>query len=65
MPQLNSDGRRSVSFILNGKPVIGYAEPRWPWHAAAKLGAKLHGPRQYLRAPPNTVKELFHPAAAG
>lgn len=28
MPQLNSDGRRSVSFILNGKPVIGYAEPR-------------------------------------
>ena len=28
MPQLNSDGRRSVSFILNGKPVTGYAEPR-------------------------------------
>lgn len=40
-------------------------DARWPWHAAAKLGAKLHGPKQYLRAPPNTVKELFHPAAAG
>ncbi len=28
MPQLNTDGRTSVSFILNGKPVSGYAEPR-------------------------------------
>ena len=28
MPQLNSDGRRSVSFILNGRQVIAYAEPR-------------------------------------
>ena len=28
MPQLNSDGRRSVSFILNGKAVTAYAEPR-------------------------------------
>jgi 2,4-dienoyl-CoA reductase-like NADH-dependent reductase (Old Yellow Enzyme family) len=40
-------------------------DARWPWHAAAKLGAKLHGPKQYLRAPPQTVKDLFHPAAAG
>lgn len=28
MPQLKSDGRSSVSFILNGTPVVGYAEPR-------------------------------------
>ena len=28
MPQLNSDGRQSVSFILNGKQVTAYAEPR-------------------------------------
>jgi 2,4-dienoyl-CoA reductase-like NADH-dependent reductase (Old Yellow Enzyme family) len=40
-------------------------DARWPWHAAAKLGAKLHAPKQYLRAPPSSVKELFHPAAAG
>ena len=40
-------------------------DARWPWHAAAKLGAKLHGPKQYLRAPPANVKDLFHPAAAG
>ena len=40
-------------------------DARWPWHAAVKLGAKLHGPKQYLRAPPVTAKDLFHPAAAG
>lgn len=40
-------------------------DARWPWHAAAKLGATLHGPKQYLRAPPSSVKELFHPAATG
>jgi len=28
MPQLKTDGRSSVSFILNGTPVTGYAEPR-------------------------------------
>lgn len=26
--------------------------PRWPWHAAAHLGAKVKVPRQYLRAAP-------------
>jgi 2,4-dienoyl-CoA reductase-like NADH-dependent reductase (Old Yellow Enzyme family) len=40
-------------------------DARWPWHAAVKLGAKLHGPKQYLRAPPVTAKDLFHPVAAG
>ena len=28
MPQLNSDGRTLVSFILNGRSASGYAEPR-------------------------------------
>jgi 2,4-dienoyl-CoA reductase-like NADH-dependent reductase (Old Yellow Enzyme family) len=26
------------------------ANPRWPWHAAEKLGAKVHAPMQYWRA---------------
>ena len=26
--------------------------PRWPWHAAAKLGAQVDGPPQYWRGPP-------------
>lgn len=34
--------------------------PRWPWHAAAKLGVSLAGsPRQYLRCEPRTAKGLF------
>lgn len=34
-------------------------DPRWPWHAAAKLGAQVDAPKQYLRAPPQAVKNLF------
>lgn len=34
-------------------------DPRWPWHAAAKLGAQLDAPPQYWRAVPREVKNLF------
>jgi 2,4-dienoyl-CoA reductase-like NADH-dependent reductase (Old Yellow Enzyme family) len=27
-------------------------DPRWPWHAAAKLGAQVFAPPQYWRGPP-------------
>jgi 2,4-dienoyl-CoA reductase-like NADH-dependent reductase (Old Yellow Enzyme family) len=27
--------------------------PRWPWHAAARLGAQVDGPPQYWRGPPD------------
>lgn len=33
--------------------------PRWPWHAAAKLGAQVVAPKQYLRSQPAAVKDLF------
>lgn len=34
--------------------------PRWPWHAAAKLGATIADiPRQYLRCEPRTARGLF------
>ncbi|MHA0999689.1 NADH:flavin oxidoreductase/NADH oxidase [Leclercia pneumoniae] len=33
--------------------------PRWPWHAAAALGAQVHAPDQYLRCQPHTLKNLF------
>ena len=33
--------------------------PRWPWHAAAELGASVHCPPQYQRSQPRTVKNLF------
>lgn len=34
-------------------------DPRWPWHAAAKLGAQVIAPKQYLRAQPQGIKALF------
>jgi 2,4-dienoyl-CoA reductase-like NADH-dependent reductase (Old Yellow Enzyme family) len=34
-------------------------DPRWPWHAAAKLGAQVDAAPQYLRCQPREFKTLF------
>jgi 2,4-dienoyl-CoA reductase-like NADH-dependent reductase (Old Yellow Enzyme family) len=34
-------------------------DPRWPWHAAAKLGARVSAPPQYWRSQPREFKDLF------
>ena len=34
-------------------------DPRWPWHAAAALGAQVAAPPQYGRCLPRGVKNLF------
>ncbi|MWL89277.1 MULTISPECIES: NADH:flavin oxidoreductase/NADH oxidase [unclassified Cupriavidus] len=34
-------------------------DPRWPWHAAAKLGAQVSAPRQYWRSQPRGLEHLF------
>ena len=34
-------------------------DPRWPWHAAAQLGAQVVAPKQYLRSQPQNLKNLF------
>jgi 2,4-dienoyl-CoA reductase-like NADH-dependent reductase (Old Yellow Enzyme family) len=34
-------------------------DPRWPWHAAAELGAKVKAANQYLRAAPRSAPDLF------
>lgn len=39
--------------------------PRWPWHAAASLGAQVSAPLQYWRSPPHGVRNLFADAAFG
>ncbi|MEM5429446.1 NADH:flavin oxidoreductase/NADH oxidase [Cupriavidus oxalaticus] len=40
-------------------------DPRWPWHAAARLGASVHAPKQYWRSQPRELKDLFAGAAFG
>lgn len=34
-------------------------DPRWPWHAAAELGAQVEAPPQYLRSQPRGLKDLL------
>lgn len=34
-------------------------DPRWPWHAAAKLGATVQAPKQYWRSQPREHLGLF------
>ena len=34
-------------------------DPRWPWHAAAELGAQVNAPKQYWRCQPHEFKSLF------
>lgn len=34
-------------------------DPRWPWHAAAKLGAKVYGSPQYWRSVPTGTNRIF------
>ena len=34
-------------------------DPRWPWHAAAHLGAHVRAPEQYLRSQPQQYRALF------
>lgn len=38
-------------------------DPRWPWHAAAELGATVWAPPQYLRSQPGEYRKLFDPYA--
>ena len=40
-------------------------DPRWPWHAAAALGAHVNAPKQYWRSQPRELKDLFEGAAVG
>ena len=34
-------------------------DPRWPWHAAAHLGAQVTAPNQYLRSQPQRFRDLL------
>ncbi|NTZ85446.1 NADH:flavin oxidoreductase/NADH oxidase [Burkholderia metallica] len=40
-------------------------DPRWPWHAAAELGAQVTVPPQYWRSQPREHKALFGDVAFG
>lgn len=62
---LITDAHQAEEIIASGKAdLVALArgmlyDPRWPWHAAAQLGASVEAPPQYWRAPPYGVKNLF------
>lgn len=63
---LITEAELAASIVAGGQAdmvAIGRAmlyNPRWPWHAAAKLGVTVsESPRQYLRCEPRNAKGLF------
>jgi 2,4-dienoyl-CoA reductase-like NADH-dependent reductase (Old Yellow Enzyme family) len=68
---LITDPRQAEAIIAGGKAdmiALGRAmlyDPRWPWHAAAELGAATDAPPQYWRAPPREHPKLFGEMVSG
>lgn len=62
---LITDVKQAEDIIASGKAdLVALAraalyDPRWPWHAAAQLGATVQAPPQYWRSPPHELKDLF------
>ena len=68
---LITEARQAEDIVASGKAdMVALArgmlyDPRWPWHAAAKLGAQVRAPKQYWRSQPRELKNLFKDAAVG
>jgi 2,4-dienoyl-CoA reductase-like NADH-dependent reductase (Old Yellow Enzyme family) len=68
---LITEPEQAEAIIANGEAdAIALAramlyDPRWPWHAAAKLGAKVAAPKQYWRSQPREYPDLFESAKSG
>jgi len=62
---LITEARQAEQIVADGHAdlvALGRAmlyNPRWPWHAAAALGAQVSAPPQYLRCQPHGLRDLF------
>lgn len=65
---LITEARHAESIVASGQAdMVALArgilyDPRWPWHAAAELGAQVDAPPQYWRCQPRELKALFRDA---
>ena len=50
-------GTGDADFVALARIIL--YDPRWPWHAAAHLGATVKAPKQYLRSQPSRHRHLF------
>lgn len=68
---LITDARQAETIVASGQAdMVALArgilyDPRWPWHAAAELGAQVEAPPQYWRCQPRDLKDLFRGAKLG
>jgi 2,4-dienoyl-CoA reductase-like NADH-dependent reductase (Old Yellow Enzyme family) len=68
---LITDAKQAEDIIASGKAdLVAFAramlyDPRWPWHAAAQLGATVEAPPQYWRSQPHGLGGLFGNVASG
>ena len=68
---LITEPRQAETILAEGKAdAVSLARallynPRWPWHAAAELGAQVRAPKQYWRSQPHDLKNLFKEASFG
>lgn len=68
---LITEAKHAEAIISEGKAdAIALArgvlyDPRWPWHAAAELGAHVTAPKQYWRCQPREFSQLFAGAVTG
>lgn len=66
-----TDPQQAQDIIANGQAdMVALAramlyDPRWPWHAAATLGAQVQGPSQYWRSLPSGTHRIFGDTAHG
>ncbi len=62
---LITEAQQAEDIVASGKAdLVALArgmlyDPRWPWHAAAQLGAQVEAPPQYWRSQPRDQKHLF------
>ena len=68
---LITDSRQAEETVASGKAdMVALArgilyDPRWPWHAAAELGATVEAAKPYWRALPRYHQALFRNARTG
>lgn len=62
---LVTEAQQAEDIVAQGRAdLVGLARailfnPRWPWHAAATLGAQVEAPPQYWRSQPRGLAQLF------
>jgi len=68
---LITEAKEAEEIIVNGEAdMVALArgmlyDARWPWHAAAELGASVKAPKQYWRSQPRGLTTLFGDAKTG